>query len=316
MQQPQHKSVLLSETVDGLKIRPDGIYVDATMGGGGHSEEILKRLDAQGTFIGIDQDDYAQKRARERLKDYPAKKFFVKDNFKNLRGILSELGIDKIDGIVFDLGVSSFQFDDSARGFSYHHEGPLDMRMDRQATLSAAEVVNTYEKEDLIKILKEYGEERFAARIAQKIIENRPIATTTELSELVKEAYPKKMRFKGKHPARKTFQALRIATNDELGILEGTLRESVRSLKPGGRLCVISFHSLEDRIVKNVFKELSDPCTCPPDFPVCVCGKKPLVDRITRKPLRPSQGEIDDNKRSRSALLRIVERTENPWIKN
>ena len=306
-----HVTVLLKETVDALEIKPDGIYVDGTLGGGGHSERICKSLGEEGMLIGIDQDDFALDYAGKRLAPYGCQKRLVKNNFVNLDEVLETLGIEAIDGIIYDLGVSSFQFDDERRGFSYHHDGPLDMRMNQNATLSAYEVVNTYSPERLKKILQIYGEERHASRIVNQIVkqrENKPIETTLELAELIKAAYPAKERFKEKHPARKSFQAIRLEVNHELDILEKAFDAGIRALKPGGRMGVITFHSLEDRITKNYFKEQANPCTCPPDFPQCVCGKKSRIKLITRKPIVPSDEEVEDNRRSRSAKLRVVEK--------
>lgn len=306
-----HKSVLLDESIESLNIKPGGTYVDATMGGGGHSYEIAKRIGPTGTLIGIDQDDFAQNYAQDRLKDVECNKIFVKDNFSNLENILDELEIDHIDGILYDLGVSSFQLDDDERGFSYHHEGPLDMRMDKTKDFSAKDIVNNYSKEELIRVLREYGEERFANRIAERIIREReikPIETTSELSEIVKAAYPGKERHKKKHPARKTFQALRIEVNKELDILEPSFKSAIKHLNPGGRISIITFHSLEDRIVKHFFKKQQNPCTCPPEFPMCVCGKKPEIKLINRKPILPSAEELEENNRARSAKLRVAEK--------
>lgn len=306
-----HKSVLLDESIEGLDLKPGGTYVDATMGGGGHSYEIAKKIGKEGTLIGIDQDDFAQEYAQNRLKDLECNKIFVKDNFVNLEKILDENGIEEIDGIIYDLGVSSFQLDDEARGFSYHNEGPLDMRMDKTQKISAKDIVNNYSKEELVRVLRDYGEERFAPRIADRIIkarEEKPIETTLELSEIVKAAYPAKERHKKKHPARKTFQALRIEVNKELDILRPSLTQAIKFLKPGGRISVITFHSLEDRIVKHFFKEQLNPCTCPPEFPMCMCGKKPQIKLVNRKPILPKADELEVNNRARSAKLRVIEK--------
>lgn len=308
----RHVTVLLNETVDGLNVAEGGCYVDCTLGGGGHSEAICRRLGEKGTLIGIDQDDYALGRAEERLKPFPCRKIFIRTNFVHLKEALSERQITEVDGVVFDLGVSSFQFDQSNRGFSYHHDGPLDMRMDRSAKLTAADVVNTYDRNEIKRVLSEYGEEKFAGRIADAIIkrrEKKPIETTSELADIVSEAYPAKFRRK-KHPAQKTFQALRIEVNGELSILQDSLKQAIDVLRPGGRLCVISFHSLEDRQVKQLFNEQCDPCICPPEFPKCVCGRKPTIVKVTRKPIMPSEDECKNNRRSRSAKLRIVEKIE------
>lgn len=308
----EHISVLLNECIEGLKIKEDGIYVDGTLGGAGHSSEIVKRLSDKGRLIGIDQDINAINTAKERLKDFD-NVTFVHDNFRNIRYIGTELELDKsgVDGFLLDLGVSSHQLDEADRGFSYNHDAPLDMRMDIRQTLSAHQVVNTYSVDALNKVIKEYGEERWAKRIAEFIVEERktkPIDTTLELVEVIKKAVPKGARMDGPHPAKRTFQAIRIEVNAELTILENTIKDMVDILNVGGRICVITFHSLEDRIIKNVFRNLENPCTCPRDFPMCVCGKKPLVRVITRKPISPSEEELEINHRSRSAKLRIIER--------
>ena len=310
MDEFKHKSVLLEESVDALRIKSDGIYVDCTMGGGGHSEAICRQLGSNGVLVGIDQDDYAQSKARERLSPFECRKYFVRDNFKNIKSILSDLNIDSVDGVLFDLGVSSFQYDIADRGFSYHHNGPLDMRMDKRRALTAADIVAEADRNELIRILREYGEEKLAPRIADAIITRRaekPITETSELAAVVSDAYPEKLKRK-KHPAGKTFQALRIAVNGELDILTETMKNAIDVLTLGGRLCVITFHSLEDRIVKQVFNTAADPCVCPKTFPVCMCGKKPSVIKITRKPIIPSQSETENNRRARSAKLRVVEK--------
>lgn len=307
----QHATVMLTETIEQLAVKPGGIYVDATLGGGGHSEAICQQLDKSGRLIGIDQDDYALGRAVDRLKPYPCQKRFVKNNFVNLSQVLDELGVSAIDGIVYDLGTSSFHFDDPERGFSYQHEGPLDMRMDQTKELTASVVVNQYDEAALLKILYEYGEERHAKRIVSALMAARakkPLATTTELAELIKDAYPAAERRKAKHPARKTFQAVRLEVNGELRILEKALDSGIAALKPGGRMAVITFHSLEDRMTKNLFKIHADPCICPPDFPVCACGRVADIRRITRKPMLPSAEEITNNNRARSAKLRVIEK--------
>ncbi|SDZ99554.1 16S rRNA (cytosine1402-N4)-methyltransferase [Eubacterium aggregans] len=307
----KHITVLLHETVDSLCIKAQGTYVDCTLGGGGHSELICKELGESGRLIGIDQDTYALERASARLAPYLCEKVFVHDSFFNLDRILKENAPDGVDGIIFDLGVSSFQFDDADRGFSYHNDGPLDMRMDRSAALMAADIVATYDKAELVRVLKEFGEERFAGRIADRIItqrEKEPIVTTLALSDIVRGAYPAKERYKEKHPARKTFQALRIEVNHELDYLEDALAAGIHHLRPGGRMSVITFHSLEDRLVKQYFKKCEHPCTCPPDFPVCICGKKPEIKGITRKPIAPPEEELEINRRARSAKLRVIEK--------
>lgn len=306
-----HNTVLLNETVDSLDIKPNGVYVDATMGGGGHSLKICEQLSEDGTFIGIDQDDFAQNYAQERLKDTKCKKIFIKSNFSNLKEELDKHNIHSIDGIIYDLGVSSFQLDDQDRGFSYHHDGPLDMRMDRTTELTAFDIVNNYSQRELAKIIRDYGEEKFANQIAKKIVDYRndkEIKTTEELSEIVRSAYPPKARFKGKHPARKTFQALRIEVNKELSILEPSFTQAIELLNQGGKIAVITFHSLEDRITKHFFKNQVDPCTCPPDFPICVCGNKPTIKLVNRKPILPSKEEVEENNRARSAKLRVAEK--------
>lgn len=307
----KHVSVLLDETIEGLNINPDGIYFDGTLGGGGHSYEILKRLTGKGVLIGVDQDGDAIEAANERLKEFDGKYQLVRSNYSEIETILSDLKISKIDGIVLDLGVSSYQIDNLERGFSYKEDAPLDMRMDQRQLLNAADVVNGYTEEQLIAMLRDYGEERFAKSIAKAIIEARqdkPIATTQELSDIVKSAVPTKYSVKKGHPAKKTFQAIRIEVNNELNILRQTLDKMIDHLNPGGRICVITFHSLEDRIVKLNFRNNENPCTCPPDFPVCVCGKKSKGKVITRKPIVPSDEEVENNKRAKSSKLRIFER--------
>ena len=306
-----HVSVLLDETIEGLNINPDGIYFDGTLGGGGHSYEILKRLTGKGILIGVDQDGDAIDAASERLKEFEGKFQLVRSNYSEIETILNDLKISKIDGIVLDLGVSSYQIDNLERGFSYKEDAPLDMRMDQRQLLNAADVVNGYTEEQLIAMLRDYGEERYAKSIAKAIIEgrkDRPIATTQELSDIVKNAVPKKYQIAKGHPAKKTFQAIRIEVNNELNILKTTLDKMIDHLNPGGRICVITFHSLEDRIVKLNFRNNENPCTCPPDFPVCVCGKKSKGKVITRKPIVPSDEEVENNKRSKSSKLRIFER--------
>ncbi|MFR4581446.1 16S rRNA (cytosine(1402)-N(4))-methyltransferase RsmH [Clostridium cadaveris] len=306
----KHVSVLLEECMKGLNIKEDGIYVDCTMGGAGHSSEILKHLSSEGRLIGIDQDTEALKASKERLKDYE-NVTYVHNNFYNIYDILESLNIEKVDGILMDLGVSSYQLDNSERGFSYMKDAPLDMRMDRDNGLSAYEVVNTYSLDDLYRIIKDYGEERFAKRIAQFIVsrrEDKAIETTFELVDVIKAAIPAKARREGPHPAKRTFQAIRIEVNSELAILNKAIEDSIEKLNEGGRLAIITFHSLEDRIVKTKFKELENPCTCPREFPICICGKKPKVKVITRKPIDPSDEELEINPRSRSAKLRVAEK--------
>lgn len=308
----EHIPVLLDECIEGLNIVPDGIYADCTLGGAGHSSYIVDKLTKGGTLIGIDQDANAIKAAGERLKEYTNVKY-VRDNFSNIKNIAEGLGLgqDSINGFLLDLGVSSHQLDEADRGFSYNHNAPLDMRMDQRRPLSAYVVVNEYTVDELTRIIKEYGEERWAKRIAEFIINERkikPIETTFDLVSVIKKAVPKGARSDGPHPAKRTFQAIRIEVNNELGILEDTIKDMVGLLKPGGRICIITFHSLEDRIVKNVFRNLENPCTCPRDFPICVCGKKPMVKVITRKPVLPSQEELENNRRAHSAKLRIIEK--------
>lgn len=306
-----HVSVLLDETIEGLNINPDGIYFDGTLGGGGHSYEILKRLTGKGVLIGVDQDGDAIEAAGERLNEFDGKFQLVRSNYSEIETILSDLKISKVDGIVLDLGVSSYQIDTLERGFSYKEDAPLDMRMDQRQLLNAADVVNGYTEEQLIAMLRDYGEERYAKSIAKAIIEARqdkPIATTQELSDIVKNSVPKKYQIAKGHPAKKTFQAIRIEVNNELNVLRQTLDKMIEHLNPGGRICVITFHSLEDRIVKLNFRNNENPCTCPPDFPVCVCGKKSKGKVITRKPIVPSDEEVENNKRAKSSKLRIFER--------
>ena len=307
----EHTSVLLEEVLDNLAIRPDGIYVDGTLGGGGHSYHILERLTAGGRLIGIDQDTDAIAAASERLSEFGGAVTIVHDNYEHIGEVLRDLGIGKVDGILLDLGVSSYQLDNPERGFTYRTDAPLDMRMDRSSSLSAKEIVNTYPEEELTRILREYGEERCAARIASNIVKARskkPLETTGELSAIVRASIPARMREKGGNPDKRTFQAIRIACNRELDVLRDSLDEMIALLTPGGRLCVITFHSLEDRIVKNAFKRNENPCTCPPEFPVCVCGKKSKGRVITRKAIAPTARELEVNRRSASAKLRVFEK--------
>ncbi|MDS0527297.1 16S rRNA (cytosine(1402)-N(4))-methyltransferase RsmH [Clostridium sp. SHJSY1] len=306
----KHISVLLNECLEGLNIKEDGIYVDCTLGGAGHSSHILKRLSNEGLLIGIDQDQDALKAAKERLKEYNNIKF-VHNNFHNIDSILESLDIPKVDGILMDLGVSSYQLDEGERGFSYMKDAPLDMRMNRENDFSAYDVINNYSLDELYKIIKDYGEERFAKRIATFIVDRRsekPIETTLELVDIIKAAIPAKARRDGPHPAKRTFQAIRIEVNGELRILNKAIEDGVDRLNIGGRMAIITFHSLEDRIVKLKFRELADPCMCPKEFPICVCGKKPLVKLISRKAIDPTKDEVEENPRSRSAKLRIIER--------
>lgn len=305
-----HTSVLLQETIEGLRIRPDGIYVDGTLGGGGHSSEIAKRL-TDGRLIGIDQDDAAIGAAEKRLEPWSGRVTLVRSNYCSMQAVLKELGIERVDGILLDLGVSSYQFDAAERGFSYRFDTPLDMRMDRRQTLTARTIVNEYSEMELFRIIRDYGEDKFAKNIAKHIAQARtikPIETTGELNEIIKAAIPAKMREKGGHPSKRTYQAIRIACNRELEVLESSLDTFVELLNPGGRLCIITFHSLEDRIVKSAFKSYENPCTCPPEFPVCVCGKKSRGRAVPRKPILPSQEEMERNPRSKSAKLRIFEK--------
>ena len=304
----KHVTVLLNEAVDILDIKPDGIYVDGTLGGAGHSLEIVKKL-TSGKLICFDQDINAISAAKEKLKDFMDKTILVHSNFENLREELNKLGIETIDGFLVDLGVSSHQLDVPERGFSYMQDAPLDMRMDNDAELSAYDVVNTYSEAELKRVIKDYGEENWSARIAKLIVERRatmPIRTTFELVDAIKAAIPKKMRDENQHPAKRTFQAIRIEVNRELDVIEKTLLAAVDMMNKGGVLAVITFHSLEDRIVKNVFKKLQYSCTCPPEFPVCICNSKQVVEIITRKPILPSENEVEMNPRSRSAKLRAA----------
>lgn len=307
----EHKSVLLEETVDSLNVRPEGIYVDGTLGGGGHALEICRRLGEGGRLIGIDQDSDAVEAACARLRDYKDKVTVVKSNYEDIRSVLDGLGIQGVDGICLDLGVSSYQLDNPERGFTYREDAPLDMRMDREQELTAASVVNDYSQSELCRVIRDYGEERFAANIARHIAaarDKKRIETTGELIEIIKAAIPMKARAAGGHPAKRTFQAVRIEVNRELEVLENTVDTMIDLLNPGGRLCIITFHSLEDRIVKNRFRNNENPCICPPDFPVCVCGKKSKGRVVTRKPVLPTQAEIQENKRSKSSKLRVFER--------
>ena len=306
----KHTSVLLNECLEGLNIHSDGIYVDGTLGGGGHSLEIVKRL-TTGRLIGIDQDAEALKAAAGRLAGFEDKITLVKNNFVNIRKILDELNIEKVDGILLDIGVSSYQIDNPERGFSYKEDAPLDMRMDRDGAVSAKDIVNTYSKEDLARIIRKYGEEKFANNIAKHIVSEREkneITTTKQLSDIVEAAIPASVRKGKKGFAKKTFQALRIEVNAELDVLKDSIDEMIDSLNPGGRLAIITFHSLEDRIVKNAFRTAEDPCICPPNFPVCTCGRKSKGCVVTKRPVIPSDEECQKNKRASSAKLRVFER--------
>ena len=306
----KHTSVLLKETIEELHIQPDGIYVDGTLGGGGHSYEIASRLD-KGKLIGIDQDGDAIEAAEKRLEKFAGKIIFARNNYCNAKTVLLENGIEKVDGILLDLGVSSFQLDNAERGFSYKYDTALDMRMDKRQSLSARTIINEYPEMDLYRIIRDYGEEQFAKNIAKHIAaarKDKPIETTGELNEIIKESIPAKMRATGGHPSKRTFQAIRIECNRELEVLKNSLDEFIDLLNPGGRLCIITFHSLEDRIVKSAFRKNQNPCTCPPDFPVCVCGQVSKGRVVARKPILPSEEEILENKRAKSAKLRVFER--------
>ncbi len=307
----EHKSVLLNETIEGLRIKPDGIYVDGTLGGGGHSYEIAKRLSDRGRLIGIDRDEDALNAASKRLSEFSQRVKLIRGNYEDTVSILKGLGISGIDGMLLDLGVSSYQFDEAERGFSYKKEAPLDMRMDRRETETAADIVNGRSEGELYRIIRDYGEDRFAKNIAKHIVmerEKKPIETTTELAEIIKHAIPARVREGGGHPAKKTFQAIRIELNRELDILSGSIEGLIDILNPGGRLLIISFHSLEDKIVKSAFRTAEDPCICPPDFPVCVCGRKPKGRVITKKPIVSTEKELEENNRAHSAKLRIFEK--------
>ena len=308
----QHRSVLLYETIDGLHVKPDGVYVDGTLGGGGHSLEICRRLGAKGSIIGIDQDEAAIAAAGVRLKDFGEKVTIVRSNYCNVKSVLHELGIDRVDGIMLDLGVSSYQLDTAERGFSYREDAPLDMRMDRRQVMTARDIVNDYSEMDLYCVIRDYGEDKFAKNIAKHIVRERSrrsIETTGELTEIIRGAIPMKYQKKGGHPAKRTFQAIRIELNRELEVLKNSLDDMIEILNSGGRLCIITFHSLEDRIVKSTFRKNENPCTCPSDFPVCVCGKVSKGRVITRKPVLPGEAEISGNSRAKSAKLRIFERS-------
>lgn len=306
----EHVSVLLNECIEGLNIKDNGIYVDGTLGGAGHSSEIIKKIGSEGVLIGVDQDTNALEASAERLKAYSNVKY-VHSNFMNIKNILENFKIDGVDGILLDLGVSSHQLDVPERGFSYMHDAPLDMRMNMEDDFTAKDLLNSYSKEEIERVIKEYGEDRWASRIAEFIVKERvikPIETTYELVEIIKAAVPAAARRDGPHPAKRTFQAIRIEVNKEIEILEKAVSDCIEVLKPGGRLCIITFHSLEDRIVKNVYRDKLNPCTCPSDFPICVCNKKPSIKIISRKPIIPTNEEIEYNPRSRSAKLRIAEK--------
>ena len=307
-----HYSVLLNETIENLNIKPDGIYVDGTLGGGGHAYQVASRLSEKGRLIGIDQDADAIAAAGERLKEFGDKITIIRSNYANMKEELHRIGVEKVDGIVLDLGVSSFQLDTPERGFTYRDENaPLDMRMDDRQSLTAKDIVNGYSEMELYRIIRDYGEDKFAKNIAKHIVQERakkPIETTGELTEIIRASIPMKVQVTGGHPAKRTFQAIRIELNKELEVLQNNLDDMIDLLNPGGRICIITFHSLEDRIVKTNFKRNENPCTCPPDFPVCVCGKKSKGKVISRKPILPSEEELEVNSRSKSAKLRVFER--------
>lgn len=306
-----HYSVLLKETIENLNIKADGTYLDGTLGGGGHAFCVCEQLGAQGHFYGLDQDDAAIAAASERLAEFGDKVTIIRSNYRNAKEVLREHGVNKVDGIVLDLGVSSYQLDNIERGFSYKYDTDLDMRMDRRQTLSAKEIVNEYSEMDLYRIIRDYGEDNFAKNIAKHIVKARAektIETTGELNEIIKAAIPAKMRVTGGHPSKKTFQAIRIECNKELEVLRDSLDDFIELLNPGGRICIITFHSLEDRIVKSTFRQKENPCTCPPEFPVCVCGKRSAGRVVTRKPILPTDEELLVNKRSKSAKLRVFEK--------
>ena len=308
----KHKSVLLEETIDGLNIKPDGIYVDGTLGGGGHAYEVCKHLSNKGRFIGIDQDEAAIEAASARLSDFGERVTIVRSNYCDMKLQLQKLGIDKVDGIVLDLGVSSYQLDTAERGFSYRVDAPLDMRMDRRQKMTAKDIVNDYSEMDLFRIIRDYGEDKFAKNIAKHIVAARDkgtIETTGQLAEIIRQSIPMKFQKTAGHPAKRTFQAIRIELNRELEVLRDSLDDMIEILNKDGRICIITFHSLEDRIVKGIFKKNENPCTCPSHFPVCVCGNVSKGTVITRKPILPGEEELEENSRSKSAKLRIFERS-------
>lgn len=309
----KHYSVLLEETIEYLNVKPDGVYVDGTLGGGGHSYEIAKRLGEGGRLIGIDQDADAIKAAGDRLAEFKDRVTIIRSNYANMKEELHAIGVEHVDGIILDLGVSSFQLDTPERGFTYREaDAPLDMRMDVRQTLTAKDIVNEYSEMDLYRIIRDYGEDKFAKNIAKHIVQERqkkPIETTGELTDIIRASIPMKVQATGGHPAKRTFQAIRIELNKELEVLQNNLDEMIGLLNPGGRICIITFHSLEDRIVKTNFKRNENPCTCPSDFPVCVCGNKSKGKVVTRKPILPSEEELEENSRSKSAKLRVFERS-------
>ena len=307
----EHKSVLLEETVDSLNIKPDGIYVDGTLGGGGHAFEVCSRLGEKGRLIGIDQDAAAIEAAGKRLECFGEKVTIIRSNYCNMKQKLHEIGVEKVDGIILDLGVSSYQLDTADRGFSYRSDAPLDMRMDQRQQTTARDIVNTYSETELYRVIRDYGEDKFAKNIAKHIVMERtknPIETTGQLNEVIRRAIPMKFQKTGGHPSKRTFQAIRIELNRELEVLRESLDEMIEMLNPGGRICIITFHSLEDRIVKSAFRKNENPCTCPSHFPVCVCGNVSKGNVITKKPILPGEAELEGNSRSKSAKLRIFER--------
>lgn len=306
-----HTSVLLNESIEGLNIKPEGIYVDGTLGGAGHASVVAGRLIGKGRLIGIDQDEAAIEAATVRLEPFKEHVTIVRDNYRNTPAVLRQLQIDGIDGMLLDLGVSSYQLDNEERGFSYRYDTPLDMRMDQRSSFSAREIINEYSEMELFRVIRDYGEDKFAKNIAKHIVQERakkPIETTGELTEIIRASIPMKVQVTGGHPAKRTFQAIRIELNKELEVLQNNLDDMIDLLNPGGRICIITFHSLEDRIVKTNFKRNENPCTCPSDFPVCVCGKKSKGKVVTRKPILPSEEELEVNSRSKSAKLRVFER--------
>ena len=309
----EHTSVLLEETIEGLGIKPEGIYVDGTLGGGGHAREIASRLGAGGRLIGIDQDEAAIYAAGERLAPFGDRVTIVRSNYRDTKEVLFSLGIRGIDGMILDLGVSSYQLDTEERGFSYRFDVPLDMRMDQRQRLTAREIINTYEERELFRVIRDYGEDKFAKNIAKHIVaarQRKQVETTGELNEIIKAAIPAKMRVEGGHPSKRTFQAIRIECNHELEVLKESLETLIDLLHPQGRLCIITFHSLEDRIVKTAFKQAANPCICPPEFPVCVCGKKSKGKVVTGKPILPGEEELEENPRAKSAKLRIFQKAD------